>query len=130
MPFPPHPPQPDDLGSFFRENKSLLKEYLETRLEILRLQALRIISQAAGNLAWIIVSLFLVFLFILFAGLAFGYWLSNLLHSYARGFGLTALLLLLMLGLLAAFGKSWFVTPVVRKIIDQAAEITDEEEDA
>ena len=40
--------QPDNLGSFFAENKTLLKEYLETRLEIYRLQSLRLFARSAG----------------------------------------------------------------------------------
>ena len=61
--------QPDNLGSFISENKTILKEYVETRMEIYRLQSLRIFSKSAGYFAWIIVSLFLAFLIVIFGGL-------------------------------------------------------------
>jgi len=119
--------QPDNLGSFFSENKALLKEYVETRMEIYRLQSLRIFSRSAGYFAWIIVSLFLVFLILLFSGIVVGFWFSSLLHSYAKGFGLITGLLLLVFILLAVFRKSLFVNPVIQMIIQKSRE--DEEEE-
>ena len=114
--------QPDNLGSFFSGNKTLLKEYLETRMEIYRLQSLRIFSKSAGYFAWIIVSLFLVFLILLFSGMAIGFWFSSLLHSYVKGFGLVTLLLLVVFILLAVFRKLLFVDPVIQSIIQRSRE--------
>lgn len=118
--------QPDNLGSFISENKALLKEYLETRMEIYRLQSLRIFSKSAGYFAWIMVSLFLVFLIVLFSGAVIGFWFSNLLHSYVKGFGLVVLLILLVFVLLAIFRKALFVDPVIQAIITRSK---DEEEE-
>jgi len=86
--------QPDNLGSFFAENKTLLKEYLETRLEIYRLQSLRLFARSAGYFAWILLSLFLAFLFLLFGGMMTAFWFSELFHSYFKGFGLGTLMIL------------------------------------
>ncbi|HMH24097.1 MAG TPA: hypothetical protein VK563_20075 [Puia sp.] len=119
--------QPDNLGSFFSENKALLKEYVETRMEIYRLQSLRIFSQSAGYFAWIIVSLFVVFLILLFSGMVLGFWFSNLFHSYVKGFGLITGLLLLVFILLAVFRKSLFVNPVIQLIIQKSREEDEEE---
>ena len=118
----------DNLGSFFRDNKELLKEYIETRLEIFRLTAIRMISKSAGYLVWIIISLFLLFLIILFAGIVLGFWLSELTHSFVKGFGLTTLILLVIFSVLAIFRKSWFVNPVIQVIIDHSDEDIEEEE--
>ncbi|HWK06254.1 MAG TPA: hypothetical protein VNS58_21590 [Puia sp.] len=114
--------QPDNLGSFIAENKTLLKEYVETRMEIYRLQSLRIFSKSAGYFAWIIISLFLVFLILLFSGMALGFWFSSLLHSYVRGFGLVILLLVVVFVLLAVFRRSLFVEPVIHSIIQRSRE--------
>jgi|ERR1700722_5979674 len=119
----------DNLGSFFRDNKDLLKEYMETRLEIFRLTSVRIISKSAGYLVWIIISLFLFFLIILFAGFVLGFWLSELTHSFVKGFGLTTLFLLLIFSILAIFRKSWFVNPVIKAVINRSAEDFEEEPD-
>jgi hypothetical protein len=115
-------PQPDNLGAFIAENKTLLKEYLETRLEIYRLQGLRLFAQSAGYFAWILLSLFLAFLFLLFGGLMTAYWFSSLFHSYVKGFGLVALLILVVFVLLAIFRKALFVEPVIQSIIQKSKE--------
>ncbi len=114
--------QPDNLGSFISENKAVLKEYIETRMEIYRLQSLRVFSKSAGYFAWIMVSLFLAILIIIFGGLMLGYWFSSLLGSYVKGFGLMTLLLVVVFVLLALFRKSLFVDPVVQSIIQRSRE--------
>ena len=121
--------QPDNLGSFISENKAVLKEYLETRMEIYRLQSLRIFYKSAGYFAWIIVSLFLAFLILIFGGLMLGYWFSSMLGSYVKGFGLMTLLLVVLFVLLALFRKSLFVDPVVQSIIQKSREEEMNDED-
>jgi hypothetical protein len=122
--------QPDNLGAFFSENKALLKEYVETRMEIYRLQSLRIFSKSAGYFAWIIVSLFLAFLIVLFTGVVIGFWFSSMLGSYIKGFGLVTLLMLAIFLLMAIFRKSLFVNPVIQSIIQKSRdEVREEEED-
>ncbi len=121
--------QPDNLGSFFAENKKLLKEYLETRLEIYRLQSLRIFAKSAGYFAWIILSLFLGFLFLLFGGMMVAFWFSNLLHSYVKGFGVVALLILVVFLLIGLFRKMLFVDPVIHSIIKRSREEGEEDPD-
>lgn len=118
--------QPDNLGSFFAENKTLLKEYLETRLEIYRLQSLRLFAKSAGLFAWVLLSLFLAFLFLLFGGMMVAFWFSSLFHSQVKGFGLVTLLILLVFILLAVFRKALFVDPVIQSVIQKSKE---EEED-
>jgi hypothetical protein len=119
--------QPDNLGSFFAENKTLLKEYLETRLEIYRLQSLRLFAKSAGLFAWVLLSLFLACLFLLFGGMMVAFWFSSLFHSQVKGFGLVTLLILVVFILLAVFRKTLFVDPVIQSVIQKSKE---EEEDA
>src|SRR5580693_7560702 len=119
--------QPENLGSFFQDNKSLLKDYVETRLEIFRLQAIKVTSKSAGYLVWIIISMCLLFLIALFSGMALGYWFSELMHSYVKGFGLMALLIAGLFVIFAVFRKKLFVHPVVKAIIQGA---TEEDEEA
>ena len=117
--------EPDNLGSFFAENKTLLKEYLETRLEIYRLQSLRFFARSAGLFVWVLLSLFLAFLFLLFGGMMLGFWFSDLFHSHVKGFGLVTLLVLLVFILLTIFRKALFVEPVIQSVIQKSK---DEEE--
>lgn len=114
--------QPDNLGSFFAENKTLLKEYLETRLEIYRLQSLRLFAKSAGLFAWVLLSLFLAFLFLLFGGMMVAFWFSGMFHSYVKGFGLVALLILVIFALVTIFRRALFVDPVIQSVIQKSKE--------
>jgi hypothetical protein len=120
-------PQPDNLGSFFAENKKLLKEYLETRLEIYRLQSLRVFAKSAGYFAWILLSLFLAGLFLLFGGMMVAFWFSDLFHSHVKGFGMVALLILILFILIALFRRILFVEPVIQSVIQRSTDENDEE---
>ena len=121
------PSQPDNLGGFIAENKKLLKEYLETRLEIYRLQSLRLFAKSAGYFAWILLSLFLAFLFLFFGGMMVAFWFSNRLHSYVKGFGMVALIILVIFILIALFRRILFVEPVIQSIIQGSKEAADED---
>jgi hypothetical protein len=121
------PSQPDNLGGFIAENKKLLKEYLETRLEIYRLQSVRLFAKSAGYFAWILLSLFLAFLFLFFGGMMVAFWFSNRLHSYVKGFGMVALIILVIFILIALFRRILFVEPVIQSIIQGSREEADDE---
>jgi hypothetical protein len=112
----------ENLGSFFRENKKLVKDYLDARLEIYKLKLIRIFSKSAGYFIWIIISLFLLFLFFIFLGLVTGFWLSELTGSYVKGFGLTTLIILVVIIVLALLRKVLFVNPIIRSFINRASD--------
>ncbi|HEV2353384.1 MAG TPA: hypothetical protein VGR89_04030, partial [Puia sp.] len=88
--------------------------------EIYRLQSLRVVARSAGLVAWIFLSLMLGFLFLFFAGLMLGYWFAGVFHSYVKGFGLVALLILVVFILIAIFRRSLFVNPVIQAIIQRS----------
>ncbi|WP_127133094.1 hypothetical protein [Pseudoflavitalea rhizosphaerae] len=114
--------QPDNLGDFFRENKELLKVYVETKSEIFRLQAIRIFSKSMGLLAWMVIAAFIAFLILIFAGMCLGFWLSELTQSYVKGFGLTSIILIVLFIFIAVFREKLFVNPIIRSIILRARE--------
>jgi uncharacterized membrane protein len=121
--------QPENLGAFFRENKQLLKEYVETRIEIVRLQGIRMFSKSMGFMVWIIIASLLGFLVLIFSGLVLGFWLSALTHSYVSGFGITTLILLGLLIVLILLRNVLFVNPIIRKVIQGSQETNSTEED-
>jgi len=116
----------ESIGSFLKENKSLAKEYLETRLEIFRLSGIRMASKSAGYFVWLIISLFLVFLIMLFVGVTIGFWLSKLTDSFILGFGIVAVALILLFVILTVFRKKLFLEPLMQVILDRASEEIDE----
>jgi len=115
-------PQEENIGSFFRENKDVIKEYLETRYEIIRLKGIRTISKIAGSLAWVLVSLLLGLLVLIFGGMTLGFWLSSVFESMTAGFGVTTLFIIFLLVLLTLLRKQLFINPVMRSIIKSSAD--------
>ena len=113
-------PDTETFSSFLRENKKLIREYIDTRLEIYRLKLTRAFSRSAGYLLWVMISLVLVSLFIVFAGIVTGLWLSEITGSYVKGFGLTTLLILLVIIVVALLRKQLFINPIIRTIINHA----------
>lgn len=111
-----------DFGSFIKENKKLVRDYFDTRLEIYRLRAIRLLARASSYLLWIIVFLVLLSLFIIFGGLVTGFWLTELTGSYVKGFGLTTLLILALIILLALFRRVLFINPIIRLLIRRTSE--------
>lgn len=118
----------ENLGSFIRENSKLLREYFETRMKIYRLRAIRLLSKSAGYFFWIIISLFLLFLFIIFFGIVLSLWFSKMTGSYSAGFSITTGIIVVVIILLALFRKPLFVNPIIRTFISQSEESFDEEE--
>lgn len=123
-------PDHENLGSFISENTTLMKEYVETKLEIYRLQGIRFASKTIGFLVWIFISVFLLVLLLIFTGIVLGFWFSQLTGSYVAGFGITTGIVLVVILLLAVFRKQLFVNPVVRSFIRSSAmnEEADEQE--
>jgi type IV secretory pathway component VirB8 len=118
----------ENLGSFFKENSKLLKEYFETRMKIYRLRAIRLLSKSAGYFFWIIISIFLFFLFIIFFGVVLSLWFSKITGSYIAGFSITTGIILLMIILLAIFRKSLFVNPIIKAFISRSEEDSEEDQ--
>jgi lipopolysaccharide export LptBFGC system permease protein LptF len=113
-------PQPENLGSFFSENKKILTDYIETRISLLKLQSVRTLSRTGGMLIWAVIAIFFTFLILMFAGLVLGFWFSSLTGSYIKGFGLATLVYIVLFILITLFRKTLFVDPMVEKIISKS----------
>jgi hypothetical protein len=112
----------ETIGAFIAENKKLAREYIDTRLDIYRLQLIRAFSTSAGLLLWVVILLVLISLFIVFAGVVTGFWLSELTGSYSKGFGLTTLIILPVIGILALLRRPLFINPIIRAVINHTIE--------
>jgi hypothetical protein len=87
---------------------ALLKEYIATRVELTRLSVIeRVVVVAAALITdtFVVIMLTLTFLF---GSLTLGFYLSEVLDSYAGGFGLLTLFYLL-LALIVLFTKDKYV---------------------
>ena len=109
-------PNPN-LGDFVTENKKVLKDYLDIRLEILRLQVVKMFSKSAGYLLWTIISLSLMLLFFIFLFLTIGLWFSQLTESYIIGFAITTVIILVTVVVITLLRRMLFVDPIIRNTI-------------
>ena len=82
-----------DSGEIFRELKKDLSAYVELKLELLKLNT----YERTGK---VIAVLFLAFFAILFIFLALGFFLGDLFGSAGSGFGVVAVLYLLLIGII------------------------------
>lgn len=112
----------DSLGGFISESTKLARDYVETRLEIGRLRMIRIVSQTAGYILWVTISLFLVFLLLIFTGVVASLWISQKTGSYVTDFGITTLSILGIIIILALARKVLFINPIIRGIIKRTEE--------
>jgi ABC-type uncharacterized transport system fused permease/ATPase subunit len=93
-----------------------LKEYAETRLKLAKLEAIdRSTSVLASMVTDVIVAISFILTF-LFLSFAFAFYLANLLHSYAGGFGCVALLYLLI-AIIIILAKAKLQQPLINLFI-------------
>lgn len=108
-----------DLFEFLTLNKKLLQEYVEVRFSIFKLELIKTSSQISGLIIWLIISIFLLFLIFIFAGITIGFLFGELLHSNAAGFAIATAIIVLIAILLTVFRKKLFINPIIRVLIKQ-----------
>ncbi len=107
----------EDIGSFLQENKDVIRDYVDTRTELFKLQAVRMTARTVSLLAVVGMVTMLALLVVFFLGMSLSYWLSDLLHSQTAGFGITGALFVVLLVLVVLFRKSLFLNSLTRAII-------------
>jgi hypothetical protein len=107
----------ENLGSFVKENGRLAREWVEAKLEVYKLSMIKYAAKTAGYIMWSIISLFLFFTLVIFLGLTAGFWLSAVTGSYAIGFGIVTLIIILKMIILTKFRKKIFINPIIRAMI-------------
>ena len=111
----------DTFGTFFSESARLAREWVDDRARLYKLKGLRTFSRSAAYLVRVLITVVLVFFFLLFLGITSGFWLSELTGSYVKGFGLVTAVILFVATLLFLFKKTLFVDPIIRNIIRRTA---------
>ena len=89
-----------DAGEIFRELKKDLSAYVELKLELLKLNTYERTGKVIAVLSYGVILLFLAFFAILFIFLALGFFLGDLFGSVGSGFGVVAVLYLLLIGII------------------------------
>ena len=117
----------DDFSTFFRENKSLLREYLDVRTELLRLQGIRLIARSFSFLMVGVIIVLMALFILLFLGIAFAFWIASLTGSQVVGFLCAAALFMAVLAVFIAMRRVLFQNPLVRLFIRESDIVSDED---
>lgn len=105
--------KPENLQEVAEENIPLVKEFISNQTKLLQLKTVRILSLSLGMLVWLIIALFLILLVFTFGGMMLGFWIGELLGSFAAGFGITTLILLFFIIAITFFRKQLFINPLI-----------------
>ena len=119
-----------DFSGFIKENKSLAKEYVETRITLAKLQAVKVLSRSLGMLIALAIVSFLALFVVLFLGMSFAWWIAKITESNAVGFASAAGLFLAIVLLVIAFRKQLFQDKLVELFIRETVkDLHDHEKD-
>jgi len=110
-------PFPENLSDFYNVQSKIIKEYFETRLQLIKLQAVLAVSRLL-TLIFVLIIVFILLLFILlFLGLALAWWLSELFGSKVLGFSGAAAVFFILLVMMIVFRKVLLQNPLIRLFI-------------
>ena len=116
------------LGKLIAGIKQDLTELINVKIEIFKLEAYEKVSTVASLLAYGLIVFLIVFFSLSFAFVALGFWFGQLIGNIAGGFGIGAILYLIILAILFACRKAILssLTNMFLKAIDPS--LTNKEE--
>jgi len=120
----------DPNSDFFNDLKEAALRHFNNKLELTKLTAVEKGSRIAGLLASLVVIGIVLFLFMAYASLMLGFYLSEKLGSYFYGFGAVTGVLLLVLIVVFLFRTKWVEVPVSNQIIKIIFDNDDENENS
>lgn len=103
-----------DSSKVFHTLKEDLTAFVESRLELLKLNTYERTGKVIAVLSYGLILLFLAFFAILFIFLALGFFLGEWMDSFGTGFGIVAVLYLLLIGLI-----TWNKDKIREKVINE-----------
>lgn len=108
----------DDFSSFLHENARLVREYVELRMELLRLQAVRIVAKAYSQLMVFLIVLLMGLFVLFFLGMALALSVSAMTGSPIIGYLTSAAVFMLLLVMAVRFRRPLFQDRMVRTLLD------------
>lgn len=120
-------PTSENLGDFYKENKKLVSEYIETRIELLKLKSIKLLAKTLSVLILISLVSFMMLFFVLFLVISFSWFMADKLGSATLGFLCGGGIFLLLIIFSVTFRKVLFLNPLIR-IFLHASTQEDEEE--
>ena len=84
-------------ANYFQETRKKLKQYVQQRILLMRLQATQKITRIVAVFLTVLVVIVTALFLLIFASITAGYWLADLTGSLTTGFGIVALFYLVVL---------------------------------
>ncbi|RFS23368.1 hypothetical protein DVR12_10145 [Chitinophaga silvatica] len=120
----------DNFSNYFNQTGKVAKEYLETRLDLIKLQAAGKLSKALGLFFSLTMAFLLFFFVVVFLGMVFGFWIGEMTNSYTIGFSCAAGLFILLFLVIMIFRKPLIQRPLGKLLLSELLdEINEPEED-
>lgn len=105
------------MGQLFEEGK----RYWNLQKQYLSLHTAELLTRLLSTVALFLILILVGSLVLLFGSFTFAYWLGELLDSYVLGFGIIALVLLLLAIIVYANRMNWIVRPTTRFMVNLLA---------
>jgi hypothetical protein len=116
----------DNFSNYFNQTGKVAKEYLETRLDLIKLQAAGKLSKALGLFFSLTMAFLLFFFVIVFLGMVVGFWIGEKTGSFTIGFSCAAGLFVLLFLIILFFRKALIQGPLSRLLIAELVEEIEE----
>ena len=105
-------------ADYFQDIKKRLKQYIDQRILLLRLQATEKVSRIAAAMVTVVVIVVVALFLLIFASITAGYWLADLTGSLTAGFGIVALFYLVIFLFVILFLRKILQNFIINKLID------------
>lgn len=106
-----------EIGVLFDTIRDDVQKLINNRLRLVKLEIFEKTSVTTSMVIYGLIVVNIIFFTLLFAFIALGFYFSNLVGSYAGGFGLVVLLYLILLGVVLALRKK--ITALFENVILQ-----------
>ena len=107
-------------SNFFTDTINQLKQYINDRLTLVKLQSIEKISTLAASIAAGVTLALLGLFFLIFLSITLGFLFASWLESNTAGFGIVAGIYLLLIIIIVVFGKKIFGNLITKKIIQNS----------
>ncbi|MCG2616306.1 hypothetical protein LZZ85_18550 [Terrimonas sp. NA20] len=115
----------ENLDQFAENMKQLAQDYFSLQKRIARLTLIRYLAKAGGGIMDGVIRFILLTAVLVFAAITGAFFLSEQLKTYAGGFGLMTLILLMISILIHLARKVLFVNPIIHRLVKKLHAETD-----
>ncbi|RAJ85517.1 hypothetical protein CLV59_102221 [Chitinophaga dinghuensis] len=108
----------ENFSDYFKQTGKVAKDYLETRLDLLKLQAAGKLSKALGLFFSVLMAFLLFFFVIVFLGMLVAFWIGERTGSFTIGFTCASGLFILFFVIIIFFRRQLIERPLSRLLIN------------